>query len=92
MLGSLIALMFVKTGWPRKVAYFLAGWGLSKIFGEAVQGVIGTSLEAARAVVALFGLALIEKGFDILGNFDTTKATTDLWNAVLRLVGGAPKE
>lgn len=88
VVGSLIALLFVKAGWPRKIAYFMAGWFLAKVFGETVQGVIGSSLEAARAVAALFGLALVEKVFDILGNFDAKKAAADVWDAVLKRIRG----
>lgn len=87
--GSLIALLFVKAGMPRKIAYFLAGWALAKLFGETVQGVIGTSLEASRAVAALFGLALVEKIFDILGNFDAKRAASDIWDALLKRIRGS---
>lgn len=88
--GSLIALLFVKAGGPfRKIGYFLAGWALAKFFGESVQGVIGTSLEAARALTGLFGLALVEKAFDVLTSFDTKKAAADAWDAVVKRIRGS---
>jgi hypothetical protein len=87
--GSAIALLFIKGGAWRKIAYFAAGWALSKIFGETIQGVIGTSIDAARAVAALFGLAILEKCFDVLGNFDAKRAASDLWDAALKRIRGS---
>lgn len=82
-LGSFIALLFVRANPWRKVAYFIAGWGLSKIFGESVQGITGTTLDAARALAALFSLAIIEKVFDMLAAFDHRKAIGDVWEAIV---------
>ena len=82
-LGSLIALLFIgDASWPRKMLYFLGGWAMSKLFGESVQGVIGTSLETARALTALFGLAIVEKMFDVIANFDAKRVAQSVTDAI----------
>lgn len=88
-LGSLIALIFMSdTAWPRKILYFLGGWGLSKLFGESVQGVIGTSLETARAITALFGLAVVEKAFDVIHSFDAKRLGRSLLARIEKRIKG----
>jgi enhancing lycopene biosynthesis protein 2 len=85
VLGSLVALLFMgDTIWPRKVLYFLGGWAMSKLFGESVQGVIGTSLETARALTAMFGLAIVEKAFDVISNFDSKRVAQSITDAIDR--------
>lgn len=73
--GSLIALKFMgdDATWLRRITYFLGGWALSKLFGESVYGVIGTTLEVAKALTALFGLAVVEKVFDVIHSFDAKR-------------------
>lgn len=88
VIGSLIALLFTDAIWPRKVAYFLGGWALSKIFGDTIQGLIGTSLETARALTALFGLAVVEKMFDVIYSLDTKRMSKSLTDAVVRRFRG----
>lgn len=72
-MGSLLALLFTDAVWPRKIAYFLGGWAVSKLFGTAVQDIIGVNIELARALTALFGLAIVEKIFDMIYSVDTKK-------------------
>lgn len=88
VLGSLVALLFVDAVWPRKVAYFLGGWALSKLFGESVQGLIGTSIETARALTGLFGLAIVEKVFDVIYGLDAKKMAGSIAEAIERRFRG----
>lgn len=88
ILGSLIAWLFIDAVWPRKVAYFLGGWALSKLFGDTVQGLIGTSVETARALTALFGLAVVEKMFDAINSLDAKSMAKSITDAVVKRFRG----
>jgi hypothetical protein len=89
ILGSMIALLFIGDAtWPRKLLYFFGGWAMSRLFGDSVQGVIGTSMETARALTALFGLAIVEKLFDVLANFDTKRVAQSVTEAIEKRIKG----
>lgn len=77
-MGSLVALIFVDAVWTRKIVYFMGGWMMSKLFGSTVHDLIGVNLETARALTALFGLAIVEKILDMIYNINTKKIAESL--------------
>lgn len=84
----MVALLFVDALWSRKVAYFLGGWALSKLFGDSVQGLIGTNLETARALTALFGLTVVEKTFDLVHSIDVKRIALVIVETIERRLKG----
>lgn len=86
--GSLVAQLFQRDRWARRILTFLAGVYLAHIFGDLAARIMNTGSNVGAAVVALFGVAIVAKVLDGIMNFDIVKAGRELWLAVLKRVRG----
>lgn len=81
-LGSLVALIFIGGTIWHKIFYFCGGWALSKLFGSSVHDVTGLGQEVSRSLTALFGLAIVEKVFDVISNFDAKRIAKSITDTI----------
>lgn len=91
--GSATALLFMREGSAvRGLATFMAGWASSWILGPTVAAVMGVPPGVGGWTTGLFGMAIVAGVFDAWMSFDKKKALGQVWNAVMRRLGGSTNE
>lgn len=87
VLGSLVASMFFKeVSWRRRWGMFLAGAAISYYGGAWAAAKAGLEQGFAGFLLGLFGMAFVQKVFEMWETFDLTSILRD-W---LRKVAGLP--
>ena len=68
--GSLFALLWLKGSWPRKCAMFIGGWALSLYGSPGAAEWLGFSEGFTGFLLGLFGMAIVDKVFEVWVQMD----------------------
>lgn len=77
-IGSIGAMLWIKTTWPRRIAMVLLGVAASYYIGPHVTANINIGAETAGFLVGLFAMTIIDIAFNLLDK-DTVIAFIKSW-------------
>lgn len=90
VIGSAIALAWIKDTIPRKAVMFIGGAALSYFASDAAATWFGGNVGLAGFLLGLFGMAGVNKIFELWSSFNLTPLFTEFVRKVLGLPPAQP--
>ena len=86
--GSVTALLFFRRPWPAMIALFVCGFFAAQYMGGHVARIMNASDEVGGFVTGAFSMAIMEGLIMAIRNFDSAKALTRIFDAIIKRLDG----